>query len=127
TGGSIMTAKRNLLTGTFLVTAFVGSGTLLSPLAGQGWPAGLANYRDAAEVDARLTELAAGSTHAQLYTIGASLDYHTNPRRRTLSSIRAIRISASTDERVGDDIGKNSILFEAGTHPREWLSTESAL
>jgi hypothetical protein len=90
------------------------------------WPVGLANYRDVAELNARLAELAEDA-HAQLFTIGTSIDYHTNPDRPTAYPIYAIRISASTDERVEDDVEKNSILFEAGSHPREWLSTEGAL
>ena len=92
------------------------------------WPVRLANYHDVTELGLRLQALADYSSHAQLFTIGYSIDYETdrygNPQ---LYPIYAIRISASTDEQVSDDVRKNAILFEAGAHPREWLTTESAL
>jgi len=89
--------------------------------------AGLMDYRDAAELGDTLANLAAQSRHAQLFTIGYSTDYHTDPRQPTHYPIYALRISESTNERIPDDPRKNSILFEAGMHPREWLATESCL
>jgi len=88
---------------------------------------GLMDYRDVAELGTTLQALAAGSSHAQLFTIGYSTDYKTTPNSPRRYPIYAIRISASTDETLQDDYRKNSILFEAGTHPREWLATESTL
>lgn len=85
------------------------------------------DYHDAAELEAALVALDAGSRHAQLFTIGYSTDYETSPNQPVHYPIYALRISASTDERIDDDPYKNSILFEGGTHPREWLGTESCL
>jgi hypothetical protein len=90
------------------------------------WPVSLANYHDVTEVGLRLQALADYSSHAQLFTIGSSIDYESYGGPH-LYPIYAIRISASTDEQVSDDVGKNAILFEAGAHPREWLTTESLL
>lgn len=97
-----------------------------------GWSSGIAvaglmDYRDVSELEHRLQELADESSHARLFTIGHSIDYKTNPDRPTIYPIYAIRISASTNERIQDDYSKNSILFKAGSHPREWLTTESCL
>jgi hypothetical protein len=123
-----MTTIRRLLGAAAAACLVAGGGLPSSPLeARQGWPLGLANYRDAAEIDARLVQLADNSSHAQVHTIGSSIDYQTNPLRATLYPIRAIRVSASTDERVTDDVRKNAILCEAGSHAREWLSSEGAL
>lgn len=82
------------------------------------------NYRDVAELTRALQNLADSSRHAQLFTIGHGIDYKTDPRLPGIYPIHAIRISASTDETIGDDYRKNSVLFEAGMHPREWLPTE---
>lgn len=59
--------------------------------------------------------------------MGYSTDYQTNPRQPRHYPIYALRISGSIDEAIQDDPRKNSILFEAGMHPREWLATESCL
>ena len=85
------------------------------------------DYRDAGELGAVMADLAEQSSHAQLFVIGYSTDYHSNPNRPQSYPIYALRISESTNERIQDDPHKNSILFEAGTHPREWLATESCL
>ncbi len=87
----------------------------------------LMDYRDVAELTGALQNLADNSRHAQLFTIGHSIDYKTDPRLPRIYPIHAIRISASTDEAIWDDYRKNSVLFEAGMHPREWLPTESCL
>lgn len=81
------------------------------------------NYLDASELDQALL-WAAASPHAQVFTIGHSIDYETNPARPVIYPIRAVRITASTVDRANDP-GKNAILFECGSHPREWLATES--
>jgi hypothetical protein len=86
----------------------------------------LMNYSDVTELNAALDWLS-GSAHAQVMTIGHSIDYKTDPRRPVIHPIKAIRISASTDEGITDDVRKNAILFECGSHPREWLATESCL
>ena len=87
----------------------------------------LMDYRDVAELTQTLQNLANDSAHAQLLDIGSSIDFTTNPAHPRIYSIYALRISASTDETMRDDYRKNSILFEAGMHPREWLTTESCL
>ena len=89
--------------------------------------AALMDYRDVTELETTLVNLATQSRHAQLFTIGYSTDYHTNPRQPRHYPIYALRIAESTNERIHDDPRKNGILFEAGMHPREWLATESCL
>lgn len=89
--------------------------------------AALMDYHDVTELETALVNLATQSRHAQLFRIGYSTDYHTNPRQPRHYPIYALRVSESTNEWIHDDPRKNSILFEAGTHPREWLGTESCL
>jgi hypothetical protein len=83
--------------------------------------AALMDYCDVPELGQRLQQLADNSRHAQRITIGQSIDYKTDPARPAVYPIYALRISASTDETVGDDYRKNSILFEAGTHALGWM------
>jgi hypothetical protein len=94
-------------------------------VSAQGAPV-LMNYSDASEVSLALAWLSV-SRHAQLHTIGHSLDYKTDPNRPAIYPIQALRISASTDENITDDNRRNSVLFECGSHAREWLATESCL
>lgn len=82
------------------------------------------DYHDASELGTALAT-AAISRHAQLFTIGHSIDYRTDPARPAIYPIHAIRISGSTSESPTDDNRKNAILFECGSHAREWLATES--
>lgn len=85
------------------------------------------DYRDVSELNGVLQNLADNSRHAQLVNIGVSLDHKSNPKLAELYPIYALRVSSSINENIGDDYQKNSILFEAGMHPREWLATESTL
>jgi len=85
------------------------------------------DYRDVAELQATLTDLARKSSHARLFTIGYGYDRKTDPYRPVRYPIFALRVSASTDWRIDDDPARNSVLFEAGMHAREWLATESCL
>ena len=80
---------------------------------------GLMWYRDLPQLNRTLLDLDDSSRHAKVYQIGSSIDYRTNPRRPAIYPIYAIRISESTDAGISDDFRKNSILFEAGMHPRE--------
>jgi hypothetical protein len=79
---------------------------------------GRMDYRDAEELAAALEALDQQSDQAQLYTIGYSTDYVTHPDQPRHYPIYALRISASANESIQDDPRKNSILFEAGMHPR---------
>lgn len=95
------------------------------------------HYRDASGVEEALRNLVQRSPHARLYTVGLSPSWtqvvaygDSRDYAYWLNQdyyIYAIRISADTSERVTDSIDRNSILFEAGSHPREWLTTESCL
>ena len=81
------------------------------------------NYSDAAELDLALAWTAM-SPHAQVVTIGHSIDYKT-AARPAIYPIKAVRITGSRNSTSTDDNRKNAILFECGMHPREWLTTES--
>jgi hypothetical protein len=98
-----------------------GGAAEASPMARQ-----LMDYHDVSELRQVLQDLADGSRHAQLFTIGYGMDYESDSFPRSYR-IYALRVSASTDETIEDDYRKNSILFECGTHAREWLTTESCL
>jgi len=112
-----------------LISLVILVGSLLANPNGAGTAAadGRMDYHDTAELEAALQDLADGSPHAQLFSIGYSLDFKTDPGSPAMYPIYAIRISASTDEKVENDRLKNGILFEGGMHPREWLTTESLL
>src|SRR5262245_59047333 len=109
-----------------LVLAITVAAGAVSALAAQAQAPILMNYNDVSELGVALQWLSV-SRHAQLFTIGQSLDYKTDVRRPVIYPIQAIRISGSTDEAITDDGRKNAILFECGSHPREWLATESCL
>lgn len=88
------------------------------------------DYHDQREMKLALEQLSS-SPHAQLKTIGVSIDFTgTEPVEYP---ILALRVSANQPltgrQRNNRDEGdlRPSILFDAGIHPREWVTSESLL
>lgn len=104
-------------------------GFLLATSVGfaQSKPEGLMDYHDYREMRDVLAKLSA-SRNAHCETVGLSVNY-TNGRNEPCA-ILALRVSANgpTAPRVPDNgDARPSILFDAGIHPREWLTSESLI
>lgn len=86
-------------------------------------PEGLLDYHDYHETVQLLDQLARASNVA-VETIGESIDFR-NARRRS-HPIRALHISAAGAKplEAGDD-ARPAIMFDAGIHAREWITSES--
>ncbi len=105
----------------FSIAIFVLSGSIGHA---QSKPAGLLDYHDYWEMRSALVELSA-SQNARGEMVGSSFDYTEGGSDGY--AILALRISAhgSTAPRVNDNgDARPSILFDAGIHPREWLTSE---
>jgi hypothetical protein len=95
------------------------------PLVSSNAFAGLMHYYTVEEAEDKLRDLAR-SDHARLVRIGYSYDYSVSVVAPDRYPVYALRVSAEVDS-GGDNYEKNSILFECGTHPREWLAIESCM
>lgn len=89
-------------------------------------PAQKMNYHDVSELSAALATLDRQSAHVRRFTIGYSYSIAAGNSTGTAHTISAVRISESTTT-IRDDPGRNSILFECGSHAREWMATQSCL
>lgn len=90
----------------------------------QSKPEGLMDYHDYWEMRSVLVELNA-SLHAQGEMVGLSMDY--TKGKSDEYAILALRVSGNGPNPRGVvDKGdaRPSILFDAGIHPREWLTSE---
>lgn len=95
------------------------------PSIGSNASAGLMHYYTVEEAEDELRDLAR-SDYARLVRIGYSYDYSVDSADPDRYPVYALRVSA--DDASGEDNHeKNAILFECGTHPREWLTIESCM